>query len=59
MILSGTVNAQAVELRIEESVKSDMLGLWCNGTGLGVDQQQAAELLPILEHFIKTGELPE
>lgn len=59
MILKETDNAFSVEVKIEGSVKSNMLALWCNRKGIGVDQKQAAELLPILEHFIKTGELPE
>lgn len=27
--------------------------------GVAFDQQTAAEFLPILQHFIETGELPE
>lgn len=26
---------------------------------LSIDREQAQQLLPILEHFIKTGELPD
>ncbi len=29
------------------------------GYDITCDREQAEELLPILEHFIKTGELPE
>lgn len=60
MQLSETINAFAVEVVIEPSVDgTNMLALWCNSKGIGVDKTQAVKLLPILEHFIKTGELPE
>lgn len=60
MKLSETINAHEVELVIEPSVdKTNMLAFWCQGKGVGVDRIQAAELLPVLQHFIETGELPQ
>lgn len=60
MKLSETVNTYPVKLDIEPSVDgTNMLALWVNDVGVGVDRTTAAELIPILQHFIATGELPE
>lgn len=59
MKLSETENVEAIELRIVPSVISNCLGLRSKGVGLAIDRTTAAELLPILQHFIETGELPE
>ncbi len=59
MKLSETENVESLELSIQPSILSDCLGLWSNGHGIVFDQQTAAEFLPILQHFIETGELPE
>lgn len=59
MKLSETENVEQIELRIVPSVVSNCLGLRSKGVGLAIDQKTAAELIPILQHFIATGELPE
>lgn len=60
MQLSETVNTHPVELVIEPSVDgTNMLALWVNDVGVGVDRTTAEELIPILQHFIATGELPQ
>ena len=59
MKLSETENVYPVELTIEESVVSNALRLNIKRGYVALDQTTAAELLPILQHFIATGELPE
>ena len=59
MKLSDTVNVYPVELDVYESVEGQELSLSYEGSGVSLDKTTAAELLPILQHFIATGELPE
>lgn len=60
MKLSETENVEVVEVVIEPSVDgTGVLAVWCMGDGVGLDRTTAAELMPILQHFIETGELPE
>lgn len=60
MELSETVNCLPARVIIEPSVDSKgVLALWAGPHGVCLDTTTAAELLPILEHYIKTGELPE
>lgn len=61
MKLSETDNVYPVEVFTHQSVVSNELRLIGDGfnQGVALDQTTAAELLPILQHFIATGELPE
>lgn len=60
MKLSETVNVETVTVLIEPSVDgTGVLAVWCEEMGVGLDRTTAAELIPILQHFIKTGGLPE
>lgn len=59
MQLSETKNVFATQLRTRDGVEGKELNIICHNHGIALDQTTAAELLPILEHFIKTGELPE
>jgi hypothetical protein len=61
MKLSETDNVYPVEVFTHQSIVSNelrLIGDGCN-EGVALDQTTAAEFLPILEHFIATGELPE
>lgn len=61
MKLSETDNVYPVSVFIHESVVSNELRLIGDGCkhGVSLDQQTAAELLPALQHFIATGDLPK
>lgn len=66
MKLSETNNVMPVEVTVGTSVEGNELRLTTKDSidndmefQLALDQQTAAELLPILQHFIATGELPE
>lgn len=63
MQLSETINVYPINLSIGDSVETKVLQLKDPRRPdifeLCVDPTTAAELLTILEHFIKTGELPE
>lgn len=59
MQLSETENSYPAEIVVRDGVVSREMLLRSNGIEFSLDQTTAAELLPILEHFIKTGELPE
>lgn len=57
--LSETANVYAVDVSVKQGVVSPEMEIKGHGARLSLDQTTAAELLPMLEHFIKTGELPE
>lgn len=66
MKLSETNNVNPVTVSVGPSVEGNELQLTATDSldadinfTIALDQQTAAELLPILEHFIATGELPE
>ncbi len=59
MQLSETENVYPARIVVRESVVSNEMLLCAKNVAFALDQTTAAELLPILEHFIKTGELPE
>lgn len=61
MKLSETENVYPVKVFTHQSVVSNELRLLGDGCkqGVALDQTTAAEFLPILQHFIETGELPE
>lgn len=61
MKLSETANVYPVKVFTHQSAVSNELRLIGDGcsSGVALDQTTAAELLPILQHFIATGELPE
>ena len=59
MRLSETENVYALRISTRPGVKSNELVLEARGYKMSLDQQTAAEFLPILQHFIATGELPE
>ncbi|EEH8063305.1 hypothetical protein G3R67_003445 [Salmonella enterica subsp. enterica serovar Agona] len=61
MKLSETDNVYPVTVFTHGSVVSNELRLIGDGCdeGVALDQTTAAELLPILQYFIETGELPE
>ena len=44
---------------LEDDTPVLCLGYDENEDAIGFDKEQAQQLLPILEHFIKTGELPD
>ena len=45
--------------RLEDDTPVLCLGYDETEDVIGFDKEQAQQLLPILEHFIKTGELPD
>lgn len=56
MIIHETQNCFGFEVTLDRD------GDFCmeyDGWDITCDKQQAQQLLPILEHFVKTGELPE
>ena len=58
--LSETANVFPVKIEIAEGVVSNELRLKISKlTFVALDQTTANELIPILDHFIKTGELPQ
>lgn len=57
--LSETPNVHSVNVFVDEGVDGPEMRIFGHGTGLSLDKTTATELLPMLEHFIKTGELPE
>lgn len=60
MKLSETENVYSVDVKVRDGVKKNPeLNLVARGYAISLDQQTAAEFLPILQHFIETGELPE
>lgn len=59
MQLSETVNVYPVTLSTYQGVDGPELSLEYACAGVSLDQQTAAEFLPILRHFIETGELPQ
>lgn len=59
MKLSETENVYPVEISVLEGVDGPELFLKYKGAGVSFDEITAAEFLPILQHFIATGELPE
>lgn len=59
MKLSETENVWPVTVVVVDGVVSPSLALKIRTGEVCLDQQTAAELLPILQHFIATGELPE
>jgi len=60
MQLSETENVYPVEVEVRDSVVGRELQLFINPfVFVALDQTTAAELLPILEYFIKTGEMPK
>jgi len=61
MKLSETDNAYPVTVFTRKSVVTNELWLIPDGCNVGValDQTTAVKLLPILQHFIERGDLPE
>lgn len=61
MQLKDTRNVWPVQLvHLKAAPPFDaQLGLRYDGHHIYLDQETAQQLLPILEHFIKTGELPD
>ena len=61
MQLDETVNVFPVDLEIDpaEGEFDAVLKLSFLLSEIVLDQETAQQLLPILEHFIKTGELPD
>jgi len=65
MKLSETVNVFPVRVEVEPGVISPEIVLygWHSGldaeVGISLDATTAAELIPVLQHFIKTGELSQ
>lgn len=65
MKLSETENVGPLDLKVSMGVSAPELHINAYNDDLGavigiaLDQITAAELLPILQHFIETGELPE
>lgn len=66
MQLSDTVNVSPVNISVRQGVAGPELDLiaesddaWDGPFGIAFDQQTAAEFLPVLLHFIKTGEMPK
>lgn len=66
MQLSETNNVNPVTISVGPSVEGNELHLTATDAldadvtlEIALDQTTAAELLPILQHFIETGELPE
>lgn len=59
MQLSETEIVYAATIKRLDNGDGPELRVLTRGGGVAFDQQTAAEFLPILQHFIKTGELPE
>lgn len=66
MQLSETNNVNPVTVSVGPSVEGNELRLTATDAldadvtfEIALDQTTAEELLPILQHFIKTGQLPE
>lgn len=59
MKLSETNNVHTVNVSVGDAVEGRELNLTWKMHQITLDQQTAAELLPILQHFIETGGLPE
>lgn len=66
MKLSETNNVNPVTVSVRPSVEANALRLTATDSRdadieftIALDQTTAAEFLPILQHFIATGELPE
>jgi len=61
MKLSETENVFGADVYVRDGVSSREMLLHCAAVDIefALDQQTAAELVPILQHFIETGELPE
>lgn len=59
MKLSETNNVLPVDISVRDGVEGTELNLIWKCSCITLDQTTAAELLPILQHFIETGELPE
>ena len=60
MKLSETEIVYAAEIiRCDKGDGPELRVLTAPSVGVAFDQQTAAEFLPILQHFIATGELPE
>lgn len=66
MKLSETNNVNPVTISVRTSVEAKELRLTATDSldadirfTIALDQTTAAELLPVLQHFIATGELPE
>lgn len=65
MKLSETENVWPLDLEVSDGVSTPELYVSSYNEeldaviGVSLDQTTAAELLPILRHFIETGELPE
>lgn len=58
--LSETANVLPVKIEIAKGMVSNELRLKLSKlTFVALDQTTANELIPILEYFIKTGELPQ
>lgn len=57
MQLKETDNCWPVD--VEHGEFPAILRLMWEGRGISFDQDMAQEFLPILEHFIKTGEIPD
>ncbi|EIK3148123.1 hypothetical protein LJ084_003990 [Salmonella enterica] len=49
----------ATVVRCDHGDGPELRVLTAPSKGIAFDQQTAAEFLPILQHFIETGELPE
>ena len=61
MQLKETVNVHPLDLEIDPAVDGFGATLRLNFCihEVSLDQETAQQLMPILEHFIKTGELPD
>lgn len=59
MKLSETNNVFPVRVTVRDGVESKelMLGNLANTHRVSLDQTTAKEFLPVLQHFIKTGEM--
>lgn len=64
MQLSDTVNVYPVNISVRQGVAGPELDLRAKSDGargrtveIALDQQTAAEFLPVLLHFIETGEM--
>ena len=66
MQLSETINVFPVDISVRQGVAGPELDLRAKSDGdrgrpveIALDQQTAAEFLPVLLHFIETGEMPK
>lgn len=59
MKLPETENVFPVNVSVQEAVISNALCLSVKGWHIALDQTTAEVFLPVLIHFINTGELPE